>query len=818
MLTSRNIRLILIVFLLTIISFSVFADRTRGGVLFLLIGPGARATGMGEAFVAIADDPTATYWNPAGLGSYPLSSKWLEIEMPPGSETKDIATVKTGVINIDYTSFDIWASTDSGLYRVDGDDWIDGEIYTTAEEESLLDVINHYIDGTTYDSTIINDRIVPAVLKANGLETLPEGFLKPETEVKIPFQALIDGEITALHGGKKELWVGTDKGLYIRRKDTWERVIDPNGPAGKNINLIGIDERDYVYVGTNRGLYLNKGARWINMTTAEGLPDNNITSLYLGSHRDIWVGTERGPAKMRGDQFEDAITVQAESPNSWREFITDIIPIDQPKKLDVIISEVMARNGMMDTEKPTPGANIEIPYDVLFESPVTAIYVDENNIVWFGTEMGLRAYDGERWRFFGWGTTEIEEEISIKDWAAKMWPKATEELIDKLEYDIRHYNRWNPHSFKPGDIVAYPKSPVSGEITSLERAPDGNLLVGTEYGTLKYDYDKKRFRYYNFGGLKDNQLDEIVRHGDEYWFDAGQDVKVYSEGKSGISFMHVKWLPVLADDLYYEYLSGTTYIEGWGTIGGAITYINEGMNIWTGEGGESLGTFHSYELAVSACYGTKVSENLSAGLTFKLIHSALAPGVTVGLEQEEGKATTFAVDGGLIYDTPLKGLSLGAAVQNIGPDIHYIDAAQADPLPRNMKLGLAYRPVNTDYNKLTIAADINKDLIDVGNDPFGKEFREAIKNIGLEYSYANFISVRGGYMIDYDYIPRSGEDVSGEDYDPSQWRGINYFTLGAGINFKNFSFDFGYIPIQKDEDEGKLVLSNILRYSVTVMF
>ncbi len=36
--------------------------------LFLLIAPGARAGGMGEAQVALADDSYATYWNPAGLG------------------------------------------------------------------------------------------------------------------------------------------------------------------------------------------------------------------------------------------------------------------------------------------------------------------------------------------------------------------------------------------------------------------------------------------------------------------------------------------------------------------------------------------------------------------------------------------------------------------------------------------------------------------------------------------------------------------------------------------------------------------------------
>ncbi len=36
---------------------------------FLKIGLGARAIGLGESFVAVANDPTAIYWNPAGLAS-----------------------------------------------------------------------------------------------------------------------------------------------------------------------------------------------------------------------------------------------------------------------------------------------------------------------------------------------------------------------------------------------------------------------------------------------------------------------------------------------------------------------------------------------------------------------------------------------------------------------------------------------------------------------------------------------------------------------------------------------------------------------------
>jgi hypothetical protein len=42
-------------------------DVTESGLAFLRIGVGARASAMGEAFVAVADDASATYWNPAGL-------------------------------------------------------------------------------------------------------------------------------------------------------------------------------------------------------------------------------------------------------------------------------------------------------------------------------------------------------------------------------------------------------------------------------------------------------------------------------------------------------------------------------------------------------------------------------------------------------------------------------------------------------------------------------------------------------------------------------------------------------------------------------
>ena len=67
----RKILLTLIIFLL--IGFTVQAQETSqvgtSMANFLKIGVGPRAIGMGEAFVAMANDASAIYWNPAGLGS-----------------------------------------------------------------------------------------------------------------------------------------------------------------------------------------------------------------------------------------------------------------------------------------------------------------------------------------------------------------------------------------------------------------------------------------------------------------------------------------------------------------------------------------------------------------------------------------------------------------------------------------------------------------------------------------------------------------------------------------------------------------------------
>ncbi len=69
----------LLSFLLLVFASSMYASTAS--VVWMVITPGARSNGMGEAFVALADDATASYWNPAGMAFIVDSTFSQEVTM-----------------------------------------------------------------------------------------------------------------------------------------------------------------------------------------------------------------------------------------------------------------------------------------------------------------------------------------------------------------------------------------------------------------------------------------------------------------------------------------------------------------------------------------------------------------------------------------------------------------------------------------------------------------------------------------------------------------------------------------------------------------
>ena len=303
-----------------------------------------------------------------------------------------------------------------------------------------------------------------------------------------------------------------------------------------------------------------------------------------------------------------------------------------------------------------------------------------------------------------------------------------------------------------------------------------------------------------------------------YWNPAGlafqyNDPEIDKKGEA--TLMHVNWLPQFnLSDMYYDYAAGRYHLEDIGTVGMAIQYISYGESIYTGEGGpEELGRFNSSEVSITGSYALKLKENLGVGLNLKYIYSRLSPiDVTVGTEKGKGIASGFAVDLGVLYHPGwAKRLSLGANLANVGPKISYVDYAQADPLPTNLRLGFAYHLVKSEFNTLTLSYDTNKLLVNRDSTKVDGVFEAMLYSswangdaldkfthaFGLEYWYSQLIALRAGYFYE---SPNAGDR--------------KFYTFGGGLRYSIFGFDFSYILGSVDDSP----LSDTMRFSLGIRF
>lgn len=293
-----------------------------------------------------------------------------------------------------------------------------------------------------------------------------------------------------------------------------------------------------------------------------------------------------------------------------------------------------------------------------------------------------------------------------------------------------------------------------------------------------------------------------------YWNPAGLG---FQSGREFI-FMHSNWLPQLTSDLFYDFAAYKHSVYGLGTFGVSVTYLNLGEQIMTDETGpDEIGRFMSYDAAMAFSYGTQMSDNMGLGVNIRLVRSNLAP-MGAGAEKGNGQTWAFNFDLGLLYrDLFIDGLNLGANFSNIGPKISYIDVDQADPQPTNMKLGFAYKLINSEYNKMTVAMDVNKLLVrrhkDGTSDPvykalfsswtdesFSQEMEDMTPHIGAEYWYNNMIALRAGYW----------HDEEGN---------VKPFTFGFGIRYSLYELDFGYIAAGEGHP-----LTDTMRFSLQIGF
>ncbi|HOI29681.1 MAG TPA: type IX secretion system outer membrane channel protein PorV [Melioribacteraceae bacterium] len=340
------------------------------------------------------------------------------------------------------------------------------------------------------------------------------------------------------------------------------------------------------------------------------------------------------------------------------------------------------------------------------------------------------------------------------------------------------------------------------------------------------------------GGLGESGAGLADNSAAVFWNPAGIAFLTGSE----VGFTHSNWLPMFNLDLFYDYATYRQYIEDLsGSLTASVTYMNYGEFVRTSSNSpDPIGTFRSFDAALTLGYATKLSNSWGLGFNFRVIHSRLADKPTEA-EQGSGVATSVSFDVGAMWrpevlDLPLIGdignqFSIGFNLSNIGPKIYYIDQAQADPIPTNFRLGIAARLFEDEYNSLTYTIDFSKLLVDKGeafrgeidttgtkkrkdfyesiftawfDQPFSEEIRDIVTSMGLEYWY-------GSEAEGFKFALRAGFF-----YEDPSFGNRKFVTLGAGIRYELYGFDFSYITTDVFKGSENHPLNNTLRFSLLI--
>ncbi|MDD4050460.1 MAG: PorV/PorQ family protein [candidate division Zixibacteria bacterium] len=670
-------------------------------------------------------------------------------------------------------------------------------------------------------------------------------------ELMVPYSIGINARMTCLGAAGPYLWVGTENGLYRLAGQVWAQYLVEHGlPSNNILTMAGFDET--LLIGTDQGLIqYYQGA----FTGVPGIPAAPVTVITMKSREAAYAIAGGIVYRFDGlawsDSYEYTVRIDdsldklvarcmiygtAEERDYLRRRILDLnrpmamspltvqttdstgVPVvdtavvavdttaqEQP---EVMMPPAAAAESTAVGQAATPVAGddtgrwlvegnvIRLPISPMFRFVVTAMDVDLVNTLWVGTTNGLVSFDGFEWARYGYTKYVVPagdsaapgQAMTADEIAATFLKGADSSRVALLAKNIDLYNQLNGAPVPPGGEVYVYSSNLGSTIQSVGLV-FGVLHVGTEYGLEKRTKDG--WEMVNLAEMDRQQVVAARDYQGQSVFVTRNGMTTETKGAREIVLMHVKWLPSLDQDMYYEYLSYVQHLRGIGSIGLSVVFLSYGTIQYTDEGGAVIGEGHPLELAVALSYGSSLTSQLKWGLTGKFVHSRLSD-IGAGQERGEGIASAFALDMGILYKITDR-LQFGAAITNIGPNITYIDKAQSDPLPRNLGIGFSYKILNSTYNKLIVQTELNKILVNMDHG-IGTELEYAIRHIGAEYVYANLIALRAGYKYD-----KEGQ--------------VKHLTFGAGLQLAGGRLDFAYIPSSTDSP-----LANTLRVSAGLRF
>lgn len=161
---------------------------------------------------------------------------------------------------------------------------------------------------------------------------------------------------------KNRLWIGTNKGLYMRDGETWTVYNKNNSILSKSVQSMAFDSSNRLWCGTSGGgLFCFDGTQWSNYSTSNSsLPSDYVGLVTIDNNNVLWLNCRdpRYPDKMMS---EYGLGLTCFDGNTWTTYNHD---------------------------------NSPLPSDCFWD-----VQVDADNRLWIATagDAGLVCFDGTAW-------------------------------------------------------------------------------------------------------------------------------------------------------------------------------------------------------------------------------------------------------------------------------------------------------------------------------------------------------------------------------------------------------------------------------------
>jgi ligand-binding sensor domain-containing protein/signal transduction histidine kinase len=191
---------------------------------------------------------------------------------------------------------------------------------------------------------------------------------------------------SALAGSRGDLWIGTNKGLFLQDKTGGAPQLQPNLGSSSILSIFRDTEGD-LWVGTETsGLDI---LRQQNFRTVPGLSDHVITAITQASGGAMWVGTNGEGL----DRWQSGKTQHFSSCNG---LLSDIILALAPGNNDSVwVGTPDGLNHIVGTKVEAYTSADGLPDDL-----IRSLLTGDDGSLWIGTRRGLAHWQNNRFVIF----------------------------------------------------------------------------------------------------------------------------------------------------------------------------------------------------------------------------------------------------------------------------------------------------------------------------------------------------------------------------------------------------------------------------------